>query len=309
MTRTKDGISSLQAQELVSLAVARAIEKIRTMSIWKVVAVNPNQTVNIECCYLDVVQNALGEITMVSPLGVRQYATFDPGILVDIPYRVRRNGQFRDMVCPAVGDVGTYTPTYEDMRRWYESGTKVALPSTLRMQVFHGTGVWDGYIQNDKDTQADYPVDNQTRIIKSNRITVTIQDPLNAEGQPTGNESVTVNMTGITLTVSADGTITLNAPNAACNVNCKTANLNASGSAKIDSPATTITGTLQVDGAVTTGATITSGGNITSGGDVISSSGKTLDTHTHQIAQTMSITGASTSGPTAIVATTTPPMA
>lgn len=305
MAKIQDGISSLQAEEIISLAVARSIEKISTMSIWKVVEVNPNQTVNIECCYLDVVQNALGEITMVSPQGgIRQYATFDPGILVDIPYRVRRNGQFRDMVCPAVGDVGTYTPTYEDMRRWYESGTKVALPSTLRMQVFHGTGVWDGYIQNDKDTQADYPVDNQTRIIKSNRITVTIQDPLNADGQPTGNESVTVNMTGITLTVSADGTITLNAPNAACNVNCKTANLNASGSAKIDSPATTITGTLQVDGAVTTGATITSGGNITSGGDVISSSGKTLDTHTH------SVPGASALvPPPAPPPATTPPIA
>lgn len=57
------------------------------------------------------------------------------------------------------------------------------------------------------------------------------------------------------------------------------------------------------DGTMTTPSTITAGGDITSG------TGKTLDTHTHQIAQTMSITGASTSGPTAITATTTPPIA
>ena len=62
-------------------------------------------------------------------------------------------------------------------------------------------------------------------------------------------------------------------------------------------------------GVMTTPSTVTTGGAITSGGDVTSSSGKTLDTHTHGIAQTLSITGASTSGPTAITATTTPPTA
>ena len=55
-------------------------------------------------------------------------------------------------------------------------------------------------------------------------------------------------------------------------------------------------------GVMTTPKTITAGGDITSG------AGNSMDTHTHQIAQTMSITGASTSGPTAITATTTPPV-
>lgn len=63
------------------------------------------------------------------------------------------------------------------------------------------------------------------------------------------------------------------------------------------------------DGTMTTPSTVTTGGAITAGGDITSGTGKTLDTHTHQIAQTMSITGASTSGPTAITATTTPPIA
>ena len=169
MPKVQEGVSATDRQQIINAAVARAIDKIKTMSIWKVVKVNQNQTVNIECCFLDVIQDVLGELTMLSrEEGLGQYSPFDRGILVDIPYRVRRNGQFRDMVCPAVGDVGTYTPTYEDMRRWFESGQKVVVPSTMRMTTFHGTGVWEGYVQHDKDTQPDYPVDNQTRIIKSN---------------------------------------------------------------------------------------------------------------------------------------------
>ena len=267
MPKVQEGVSATDRQQIITAAVARAVDKIKTMSIWKVVKVNPNQTVNIECCFLDVIQDVLGELTMLSrEEGLGQYSPFDRGILVDIPYRVRRNGQFRDMVCPAVGDVGTYTPTYEDMRRWFESGEKVVVPSTMRMTTFHGTGVWEGYIQHDKDTQPDYPVDNQTRIIKSNRMTVTITDPLDENNQPTGTESVTVAMTGITLTVNANGTITLDAPNAACNVNCKTASLSASESVSVDTPNTSFTGNISVDGNATVGGTATIDGQTTVGG-------------------------------------------
>lgn len=290
MPNIKDNISAQQVKEITDSVIYKAIEQIKTMSIWKVVAVNPNQTVNIECCCLDVVLSAVGDLVMTSPYhGIRKFTTFDPGILVDIPYRVRRNGQFRDMVCPAVGDVGTYTPTYEDMRRWFESGQKVAVPSPLRMTVFHGTGVWEGYVQHDKDTQPDYPVDNQTRIIKSNRITVTVNDPLDGNSQPTGKESVTVAMTGITLTVSADGVITLDAPSATCNVNCSTANLTASASTMIDTPITTFTGNVMVNGMTTIGGTIAVSGAATIGGET-NITGKT--TVTGALAVTGSATAA-----------------
>lgn len=287
MPKVLEGVSATDRQQIINAAVARAVDKIKTMSIWKVVKVNPNQTVNIECCFLDVIQDVLGELTMLSrEEGLGQYSPFDRGVLVDIPYRVRRNGQFRDMVCPAVGDVGTYTPTYEDMRRWFESGEKVVVPSTMRMTTFHGTGVWEGYIQHDKDTQPDYPVDNQTRIIKSNRMTVTITDPLDENNQPTGTESVTVAMTGITLTVNADGTITLDAPSAACTVNCKTASLSASESVSVDTPNTSFTGNISVDGtaniqgATTLGATLSVTGNATAA-EFATTAGIGLSTHRH----------------------------
>lgn len=267
MPKVQEGVSATDRQQIITAAVARAVDKIKTMSIWKVVKVNPNQTVNIECCFLDVIQDVLGELTMLSrEEGLGQYSPFDRGILVDIPYRVRRNGQFRDMVCPAVGDVGTYTPTYEDMRRWFESGQKVVVPSTMRMTTFHGTGVWEGYVQHDKDTQPDYPVDNQTRIIKSNRMTVTITDPLDENNQPIGTESVTVAMTGITLTVNANGTITLDAPSASCNINCTTANLTASSSVTVTTPETTFSGNVSIDGNATVGGTATIDGQTTVGG-------------------------------------------
>jgi phage baseplate assembly protein gpV len=267
MPKVQEGVSATDRQQIITAAVARAVDKIKTMSIWKVVKVNPNQTVNIECCFLDVIQDVLGELTMLSrEEGLGQYSPFDRGVLVDIPYRVRRNGQFRDMVCPAVGDVGTYTPTYEDMRRWFESGQKVVVPSTMRMTTFHGTGVWEGYVQHDKDTQPDYPVDNQTRIIKSNRMTVTITDPLDENNQPIGTESVTVAMTGITLTVNANGTITLDAPSASCNINCTTANLTASSSVTVTTPETTFSGNVSIDGNATVGGTATIDGQTTVGG-------------------------------------------
>jgi phage baseplate assembly protein gpV len=267
MPKLRTNVTPQETHELSENIIRKAIEKIKTMSIWKVVAVNPNQTVNIECCYLDLVLDAMGSIFSCSVgSGIRRYSEFAPGILVDIPYRVRRNGQFRDMVCPAVGDIGTYTPTYEDMRRWFESGEKVVVPSTMRMTTFHGTGVWEGYIQHDKDTQPDYPVDNQTRIIKSNRMTVTITDPLDENNQPTGTESVTVAMTGITLTVNANGTITLDAPSASCNINCTTANLTASSSVTVTTPETTFSGNVSIDGNATVGGTATIDGQTTVGG-------------------------------------------
>ena len=293
MPKVQEGVSATDRQQIITAAVARAVDKIKTMSIWKVVKVNPNQTVNIECCFLDVIQDVLGELTMLSrEEGLGQYSPFDRGILVDIPYRVRRNGQFRDMVCPAVGDVGTYTPTYEDMRRWFESGQKVVVPSTMRMTTFHGTGVWEGYVQHDKDTQPDYPVDNQTRIIKSNRMTVTITDPLDENNQPIGTESVTVAMTGITLSINADGTITLNAPSASCNINCTTANLTASSSVTVTTPETTFSGNVSIDGNATVGGTATIDGQTTVGGalsvtgtataaEFTTTAGIGLSTHTH----------------------------
>lgn len=293
MPKVQEGVSATDRQQIITAAVARAVDKIKTMSIWKVVKVNPNQTVNIECCFLDVIQDVLGELTMLSrEEGLGQYSPFDRGVLVDIPYRVRRNGQFRDMVCPAVGDVGTYTPTYEDMRRWFESGQKVVVPSTMRMTTFHGTGVWEGYVQHDKDTQPDYPVDNQTRIIKSNRMTVTITDPLDENNQPIGTESVTVAMTGITLTVNANGTITLDAPSASCNINCTTANLTASSSVTVTTPETTFSGNVSIDGNATVGGTAAIDGQTTVGGalsvtgtataaEFTTTAGLGLSTHKH----------------------------
>lgn len=286
-------ISTLVSDRLISKAVQKAIEQISGMSIWKVVAVNPNQTVNIECCYLDWLQSVIGEVTLANNVGVfGEYATFDPGILVDIPYRVIRHGQFRDMVTPAVGDVGTYTPTYEDMRNWFASGEKIGLASNIKMKRMHGAGVWHGYIQHSKDTQPDYPIDNQTRIIKSNRITVTISDPLDENSQPTGQESVNVKMTGISFTVNADGTILVDAPQANIQVNCATAGVNASTSVKIETPETKITGNLSVGGdatisgkaditgAATIGSTLDVTG-IATAAEFKTTGGVGLSTHTH----------------------------
>lgn len=133
-------------------------------------------------------------------------------------------------------------------------------------------------------------------------------------------QTIVLNQSGITVTDVFNNVITMNS--AGVKIDDKNNNhivMNASGNTITDAfgnsistaaGGITINGVLITQaGVVTTPGAVTTGGALTAGGDITSGTGKTLDTHTHQIAQTMSITGASTSGPTAIVATTTPPTA
>lgn len=226
MVDIKNTISTLEANEIINESVAQAIESIRTCSIWKVVNVNPNQTVNIECCHIDMVENTSGDVTMASLRGeIAQFSEKKLGIIVDVPYRVNRWGQFRDMVVPEVGDVGTYTPTYDDMRRWFDTGEIAPLPSHVKMKIMNGAGIWEPYIQNDKDTQVDFPTDNTTRIIKSNRTKITITDPLDENGNPVENEAVKIELTGVVIDISSNGTISINAPQTVLNATVQQANI------------------------------------------------------------------------------------
>ena len=271
-------INEERLQLIINEAVNKAIDRVRTASVYKVIKVNPDNTVNLEPVFLNFVECEDGEYVIPSRDGDVITATAnDIGYLLNCRYLIRKHGQWIDEVAPAIGDVGVVLTFYEDMRCWSQTGEKALVASDSAMVTMSGSAVFIPYMKNDTENFADYPTDNSTRIIKSNRITTTISDPLDENGQPTGNESVTVAMSGITITVDSAGSITVNAPNATTNINCTTANITATGSTTIDSPATTITGTLEV------GSTIQSGGDITSGGDVITSTGITLDTHTHQV--------------------------
>jgi len=144
-----------------------------------------------------------------------------------------------------------------------------------------------------------YDVRGQTIILNETGISVTdahgntvITDSNGINTTDTNGNNAKMDGSGINLTDINGNNITM----AASGVN-------------INGVLITQAGVVTTPATVTTGGALTAGGAITSGGDVTSSSGKTLDTHTHEIAQTLSITGASTSGPTAITATTTPPTA
>lgn len=269
-------INEERLQLIINEAVNKAIDRVRTASVYKVIKVHPDNTVDLEPVFLNFVECEDGEYVIPSRDGDVITATaYDIGYLLNCRYLIRKHGQWIDEVAPAVGDVGVVLTFYEDMRRWSQTGEKALVASDSAMVTMSGSAVFIPYFRHDAEKFTGYPTDNSTRIIKSNRITTTISDPLDENGQPTGNESVTVAMTGITITVDSTGTITVNAPDATTNINCTTANITATGSTTIDSPATTITGTLEV------GSTIQSGGDITSGGDVITSDGTSLDNHTH----------------------------
>jgi phage baseplate assembly protein V len=93
--------------------------------------------------------------------------------------------------------------------------------------------------------------------------------------------------------LKASGDIILNSPSKV-EVNCTTAEVNASESVTIDTPETTVTGSLRVEGMLTyvagmTGSggssTATITGDVVVTGDVISN-GVVLDSHTHSGVET-----------------------
>lgn len=96
-----------------------------------------------------------------------------------------------------------------------------------------------------------------------------------------------------TITIETTASVTVNAPDVI--VNCETAEVNASDSLTVDSPQSTFTGAVTVEGLLTyeaglagagggVGSTIT--GNLVQTGGVLSSEGTVLHTHTHGGVQT-----------------------
>lgn len=266
---------------------------INTHMMVRVVAFHPEaQTVDVVQEVYDYVNTTEGDFVVQNEFGMDVPANVkELDMLYDIPVKQERYGQFSVRCCPKEGDTGYLEIFTEDLQDWFKNGGPSVPWAALRF--LRKNSVFVPFVPNNKSAATDYPTTNDSFVVKSNRVTITVNDP---DGEA---ESVNITMSnGVTLTLSADGSI---------NATCKTATIKAETSATIDTPETTITGnttingTLQVDKEVTTSSTIESGGDITSGGDVISSTGKTLDTHVHSFPYS--------AGSTPATGTTNPPTA
>lgn len=275
---------------------------INTHMMVKVVEFHPEtQTVDVVQEVYDYINTTSGQYVVQNEFGEDVVAGIKVlDVLYDIPVKQMRYGQFQIQVCPKPGDTGYLEIFTEDLQNWVDNGGPCLANSAIRFM--RKSSVFVPFVPNKTNCAEDYPLTNESFVIKSEHTTISITDPEEEEGEEQYGESIDISMrNGVSVKISADGSVS---------INCQNTTITATDSVTIDTPSTKITGTLDVDGAVTTGSTLTTGGDITSGGDVTTSGGISLDNHTHPVTTATSIvaTGVNPTTP-AITAETDAPTA
>lgn len=230
---------------------------IKTHYIMKVLAYHPEtQTVDLIQDVYEFTNTYDGQIVRNNEFGETiVVALKDLDILYGIPVKQERWGKWHLQCCPAVGDTGYIEVMTNDIQDWVENGSRSIPWSADHFKK--KSCVFVPFVPNKTNCDPQYPATNDSFVIKSDKINLTMTTP------DEGKEKVVLTMTGITLTIDAEGKVTLDAPDAAVSANCKTVEAKASGSVKIDTPETTITGKLNVDGDVTMGSKLDVTGDAT----------------------------------------------
>ena len=231
-----------------------------------------------------VMRNSYGRDVVCSPT--------KPWIVRDVPVEeTYERGQWKVRVRPKIGDRGILSVFYHDISSLKEKGGFQA-PDAIRVMAIDSASFRPG-LPNHADVNAEqdaYPSDDEWEL-KGNGVKVKLTSPVDGDSQSPNKMEVNVGSVSFTITVpqGGDPTVVFDAPNGSVTVNTKTATVKADTSVTIDTPATTITGTLDVTGAVTMGATLNVTGAITgtstiTGMGVVDSTGMvTLGTHTHGV--------------------------
>lgn len=265
---------------------------VHTQYVVKVVKVSDDgRFVSVVHCTLEWGADSESDTVMINEFDSPVAASpTKPWVVNDVPVEQPYiRGQWKIQTRPCIGDYGILSVFYHDIQSWKDNGGFQA-PSAIRIHAIDSCSFRPG-LPNHTDVTAEteaYPTDDEWEL-NGNGVKIKLTSPVDENSESPNKMDVTVGSVQFTITVPKDGdpVVNFNASNGAITVNTKTAVVNATESVKIDTPATTITGTLQVDGAVTTGSTIKSGADITSGGDVITNDGTSLDNHTHQYIDTL----------------------
>lgn len=179
---------------------------IKTHYIVKVVAVHPEtQTVDVVEDVFRYTFSHTPFTVVTNELGNEVNVTLAKKFkLLNIPVKQERWGQFRIQCNPAVGDTGYIEIMTNDIREWLESGSD-SIPWTDD-HFDERSCVFVPFIQNATNKQDDYPTDNTQLVIKSNNLSITLNDkPAEGGQEAVKNISVVgdVNITG-NLTVDGD---------------------------------------------------------------------------------------------------------
>ena len=228
---------------------------IKTHYIMKVLAYHPEtQTVDLIQDVYEFTNTYDGQIVRNNEFGETiVVALKDLDILYGIPVKQERWGKWHLQCCPAVGDTGYIEVMTNDIQDWVENGSRSIPWSADHFKK--KSCVFVPFVPNKTNCDPQYPATNDSFVIKSDKINLTMTTP------DEGKEKVVLTMTGITLTIDAEGKVTLDAPNAAVSANCKTVEAKASGSVKLDTPQTNITGKVNIDGETTIGGNLTVSGS------------------------------------------------
>ena len=218
-----------------------------------------------------VMRNSYGRDVLCSPV--------KPWIVRDIPVEeTYERGQWKVRSRPKVGDKGILSVFYHDITSLKDKGGFQA-PDAIRVMAIDSAS-WRPGLPNhaDVDANPEYPSDDEWEL-NGNGVKIKLTSPVDENSQSPNKMDVTVGTVQFTINVPQNGnpTITFNAPEGSITVNTKTAVINADTSVTIDTPATTITGKLDVGGAIT-GASTIEGMGIK---DTTLPPGVTLGTHTH----------------------------
>ena len=280
-----------------------AMYLVKTHYIVKVVAFHPEtQTVDLIQDVYEFGNTYVGQFVRRNEFGEDIVVGLkEPDVLYGIPVKQERWGKWHLQCCPAVGDTGYIEVMTNDIQDWVENGS-LSIPWSDD-HFLKKSCVFVPFVPNKTNCDPEYPANNDSFVIKSDKINLTMTSPTSEEGEESSaKEKVVLTMTGITLTIDAEGKITLDAPDAAVSANCKTVEAKASDSVKIDTPQTTITGKLNIDGDATFGANITATGTV-SAADVstqnvpsMDSTVSALETHTHPVPGVQTGSGSTTTG-------------
>lgn len=230
---------------------------IKTHFIMKVVAFHPEtQTVDLVQDVYEYTNTIAGEFSVINELGMEVTAALQTlDIVYGVPVKQERWGKWHIQCCPAVGDTGYIEVMTNDIRDWVENGS-LSIPWSDD-HFKKNSCVFVPFVPNKTNCDPEYPATNESFVIKSDKINLTMTTP------EEGKEKVTLTMTGITLTIDAEGKVSLDAPDATVSATCKTVEAKASGSVTLDTPQTNITGKLNIDGEVTMGSKLDVTGDAT----------------------------------------------
>ena len=264
-----------------SVKTQYAVQVIKVSEDGRFVDVAHNTLVWRACSNGDTVMvNSYNQTVVCSPT--------KPWVVRDVPVEESyERGQWKVRSRPKVGDRGILSVFYHDISSLKEKGGFQA-PDAIRVMAIDSASYRPG-LPNHADVGAEedtYPTDDEWEL-KGNGVSVKLTSPINEDSESPNKLEVTVGTVSFTINVPKEGdpTVTFNIPDGSVNVNAKTATVTADTSVTIDSPATSITGTLDVSGAIIASSTldvtgaVTAGSTITATGDVI---GATISLSTHK---------------------------